>query len=274
MNVRIRRLIRHFFEFLRDIYLNRTLILTLARRDIATRYLGSALGLLWAFAQPAITLLVMWFVFQYGLKSPPVIDFPFSLWLVAGMIPWFFISDGLSGATYSILEYRFLVKNVTVRLSILPIVKILSGLFIHGFLVGLMLVLFLIYGIWPDIYALQILYYIFAAIVLLLGLSWVTSSLILFLKDVGQVVGIVLQLGFWATPIIWNINLIPPNCQWMIKFNPALYIVEGFRDALIYKVWFWDHAYLTAYYWCFTAAVFLFGAVLFKRLRPHFADVI
>ncbi len=265
---------RLFFEFLRDIYRNRSLILILTRRDLKARYLGSALGLIWAFAQPLVTIFVMWFVFQYGLKSPPIIDFPFSIWLICGIVPWFFIADSLQNATYAVSEYSFLVKNVSVRLSVLPIVKILSALTIHCFMVGILFAFAAFQGIYPDIYALQLLYYQFAAIVMLMGLTWMTSALILFLKDVGQAVGIVLQLGFWATPVIWNLNLIPQEYRWILKINPALYIVEGFRDSLVYKVWFWERSYLGLYYWTLTCIVFCVGALLFKRLRPHFADVV
>ncbi len=271
---KITDLLNSFLEFIKDIYRNRALIKTLTQRDIKSRYLGSALGLIWAFVHPTVTIFVMWFVFQFGLKSPPVIDFPFSLWLITGMIPWFFFSEALGSGTYAVLEYSFLVKNVSVRLSILPIVKILSAFIVHMFLVALVLVVYLCYGIVPDLYSLQLIYYIFATIVLLLGLSWIASSLILFVKDVGQAVNIILQLGFWFTPIIWNINLIPSRFRWIIKFNPVLYIIEGFRDSMIYKIPFWDHAYMTIYFWFVTLLIFCFGAVLFKRLRPHFADVL
>lgn len=267
-------LFAHFISFLRDIYTNRALIATLAGRDIKARYLGSAFGFAWAFVQPTVTVFVMWFVFQFGLKSPPVVDVPFSLWLVAGMIPWFFFSECLSGGTVSVLEHHYLVKHVSVRLSILPIVKVITGLTIHAFLVALALAVFIGHGVWPDLHALQLAYYSFAAAVLLLGLSWMTSSLVLFVRDVGQAVTIALQLGFWFTPIVWNYRLTPEGMHWALKLNPVLYLVEGYRDALIYKVWFWEKPVLTAYYWTLAGLAFCLGAVLFRRLRPHFADII
>ncbi len=268
------RLVKQFLEFFRDIIRNRALILTLTKRDIKASYLGSFLGLLWAFLQPLVTIFVMWFVFQFGLRVPPVIDFPFSLWLVAGLIPWFFFSGALITATYAVLEYSYLVKNITVRLSILPIVKIISALVVHVAMVLVVVVMFTCYRRPPDIYWLQLPYFVFCTVVLLLGLTWITSSLVLFVRDVGQAVQVIVQLGFWCTPVVWNVKLVPPQYQWLIKLNPALYIVEGFRDALIYKIWFWDRFEQTPYFWSFTIVVFCFGAILFKRLRPHFADVI
>jgi len=171
--------------------------------------LGSYLGILWAFIQPAITVLILWFVFQVGFKSMPVDNVPFVLWLVCGMFPWFFISDSISGATDSIVASSYLVKKVVFRVSLLPVVKIISALLIHVFFVGLLFLMFAAYGHTPTLYNLQVVYYIFAAMCLVLGLSWLTSALVIFLKDIGQLVAMLLQFGFWATPVFWSVKMIP-----------------------------------------------------------------
>ena len=267
-------MVRVFYNFLLDLFRNRSLIRQLTVRDFRTRYLGSYLGLLWAFIQPTITILIFWFVFEVGFKSAPVGDLPFILWLITGIIPWFFIADTLSSATYSIVENNYLVKKVVFRVSMLPIVKLLSALVIHMFFVIVIFLFFMAYGIRPTLYSLQVLYYGFAMIIFLLGLSWVTSSLIIFLKDVGQIVAMFLQFGFWLTPIFWAIDMVPENYRFFIKLNPAYYIIQGYRDSFIHKVWFWEHPLYSTYYWGVTAIVFVAGAIIFNRLRPHFADVL
>jgi lipopolysaccharide transport system permease protein/teichoic acid transport system permease protein len=263
-----------FFKFLLDLFRNRSLIVQLTGRDFKTRYLGSYLGLLWAFIQPTVTILIFWFVFEVGFKSAPVGDFPFVLWLITGIIPWFFVADTLSTATNSVVENSFLVKKVVFRVSMLPIVKLLSALIIHLFFVLVIFAFFIAYDIRPTLYSLQVFYYGFAMIVLLLGLSWMTSALIVFLKDVGQIVTMGLQFGFWLTPIFWAIDMVPVKYQFFIKLNPAYYIIQGYRDSFIHKVWFWEHPLYSAYYWGVTALLFVAGAVIFNRLRPHFADVL
>ena len=265
---------RNFINFLLDLYRNRGLILQLTVRDFKTRYLGSYLGLLWAFIQPTVTILIFWFVFEVGFKSAPVGDFPFILWLITGIIPWFFIADTLSSATNCIVENSFLVKKVVFRVSMLPIVKLLSALVIHLFFVVVIFAFFMAYGIPPTLYSLQVFYYGFAMIVMLLGISWLTSALIIFLKDVGQIVAMCLQFGFWLTPIFWSLQMIPEKYQIYLKLNPVYYIVQGYRDSFIHNVWFWEHPLYTAYYWLFTGCIFVLGAVVFSRLRPHFADVL
>ena len=263
-----------FLTFLLDILRNRRLLWELTKKDFQTRYLGSYLGILWAFIQPTITVLIFWFVFQVGFKSTPVDNFPFVLWLICGMFPWFFISDSISSATNSILDNSYLVKKVVFRVALLPIVKIISAFIVHVFFVGILLLMFALYGYTPTLYNLQIIYYMFAASCLLLGIAWLTSALTVFLKDVGQLVAMILQFGFWGTPIFWSLRTIPEKYMLFLKLNPAYYIIEGYRNSFIYNRWFWEDANLAIYYWLITGIMLLIGAVAFKKLRPHFADVL
>ena len=246
----------------------------MTKRDFRQRYLGSYLGILWAFIQPVITVFIFWFVFEVGFKSMPVEGFPFILWLICGMFPWFFFADSVSGAAGSILENSFLVKKIVFRVELLPIVKIMSALVVHMFFVVIMFLLFAVYGYEFDLYNLQIFYYLFAIICLVTALSWMVSALTVFLRDVGQFVGMGLQFLFWGTPIFWSLNMLPEKYRLLMKLNPVYYIVEGYRDAFINKMWFWEHAHITPYFWLTTVVMLLIGVFIFKRLRPHFADVL
>lgn len=268
------RYITLFFHFLKDLIHNRRLLWDLTKKDLKQRYVGSYLGILWAFIQPAITVLIFWFVFQVGFKSMPVDNFPFVLWLVCGMFPWFFFSDAWNGATQSIIANSFLVKKVVFRVSLLPMIQIISALLVNLFFVGILFFMFAVYGYLPTVYNLQVVYYLFGLICLVFGLSLITSSLVIFLKDVGQLVGMMLQFGFWGTPIFWNLNMIPLSYQWIFKLNPMYYIVEGYRNSFIYHTWFWELGYTTIWFWTVTSFIMLLGAALFKKLRPHFADVL
>lgn len=267
-------MLRRFIQFIIDLYCSRDLILQLVIRDFKTRYLGSYLGLFWAFIQPVITILILWFVFDVGFKSAPVGDLPFILWLVTGIIPWFFISECLSGGTVAVVENSYLVQKIVFRISILPVVKLLSALIVHLFFVLIIFAFFIAYHIPVTIYSIQVLYYGLSSIVLLLGLIWLTSALMVFLKDVGQIVAMVIQFGFWLTPIFWSLQMVPGKYHVLIKLNPIYYIIQGYRDCFIHKVWFWQHPFYTVYFWGMTGGIFILGAVVFSRLRPHFADVL
>ena len=156
---------------------NRVLIMQLARNDFKTKYAGSVFGIVWAFIQPAITIVVYWFVFQVGLgaadvTAPTGITYPFVLWLICGLVPWFFFQDTLVGGTNALLEYTYLVKKVVFKISILPIVKEISALFVHLFFIFLMLVLFTLSGHFPDLHSLQVFYYSFCLFMYSLGVCY------------------------------------------------------------------------------------------------------
>ncbi len=268
------KLITFFIQFFKDFIKNQRLIMDLSKKDFKARYLGSYLGILWAFVQPTVTIVIFWFIFQVGFKSMPVDNFPFILWLAAALIPWNFFADGLLNGTNSITEYSYLVKKVVFRVSILPVIKLYSALLVHLFFVLFLFVMYGVYGYSPDIFNVQIVYYLFAAFVLTLGLSWLTASLMIFLKDVGQFISMMLQFGFWMTPIFYSLTTIPDKFQFFMKLNPMYYIIEGYRDAFIYKTWFWEHPNLTLYFWIMTLFFLALGTLAFKKLRPHFADVL
>ena len=262
------------FGFLKAIFQSKTLLWSLTKNEFKQKYVGNILGIFWAFIQPAAMIGIFWFVFQVGFKSKPVDNFPFILWLVTGMFPWFYFSEGLSAGTNSVQANAFLVKKVVFRVSLLPIIPLLSAISIHIFFVFFMFGMFLYYGYTPEIYWLQIVYYMFATSVLLLGLSWLTSSIVIFFKDIGQLVAIVIQFGFWLTPIFWSLKMVPEKYHWIINLNPMAYIVDGYRNSMIYHKWFWEDMSFTLYFWSFTIIIFILGGFTFKKLRPHFADVL
>jgi len=178
-----------------ELYQNRKLVLSLAKNDFKTKYAGSYLGIVWAFIQPIVTILVYWFVFSVGLKAGTVSDYPFVLYLVSGIVPWFFFQDALNGGTNALLEYNYLVKKVVFKISILPIVKIISALFVHVFFVVFALILCACYGYTPSLYTLQIIYYSVCTFLFVLGLVYATSAIVIFFRDLTQIINIGLQVG-------------------------------------------------------------------------------
>ena len=151
-------------NILKSIWSNRQLVWKLAKNDFKTRFAGSYLGIVWAMIQPIVIVLVYWFVFEKGLSAGAVlaksgIEVPFVLWLTSGLVPWFYFSEALSMGTNTLLEYNYLVKKVVFQIDILPLVKVISAVFIHVFFVCFMLVIYAGYGYFPDLYTLQVVYY-------------------------------------------------------------------------------------------------------------------
>lgn len=268
-------------NLVKDLWNNRKLILNLAKNDFKTQYAGSYLGMFWAFFQPVVTILVYWFVFEVGLNAGRMstkegIEVPFVLWLVAGIVPWFFFQDALMGATNALTQYSYLVKKVVFKISVLPIVKILSAFFVHVFFVAFAIFLFTCYGQFPGVMIVQAIYYTVCVFVLVLGLSYITCAVVVFFRDLSQIISIVLQVGVWMTPIMWNFDAInmPEVLKFIFKLNPMYYVVMGYRDTFINKVWFWEHSGLTIYFWCVAIVLFIIGTYVFRKLKIHFADVL
>ena len=260
-----------------ELFQSRHLIWKLAKNDFKKRYAGSYLGAVWAMVQPVVTVVMYYIVFEVimGSGRPMANDeIPYVLFLTAGLVPWFYFNESLQNGTNSMLEYNYLVKKVVFKISILPIIKIIAATFIHVFFACILLVIAAIYGYFPSIYTIQLVYYSFCMFILVLGMCYTTCAVMVFFKDLGQIINIALQIGMWATPILWDIQSIGPKAQMLVKINPLVYIVNGYRSTIFEKTWFFEDFYSTMYFWIFTVVIFGIGALVFKRLKVHFADVL
>lgn len=261
-------------SFIRLLYDRHSLITAMAAREVRANYVGSSLGLLWTLIHPVVMITVFWFVFSVGFKTQPLHDVPFVVWLTAGLAPWYIFSDIISGSTNIIIAHAHLVKKTIFSPQILPVVKILSGLITHGIFLSVLLVLLIFQRMPFSLYYLQALYYLFCLLMLSLGIAWALAALNVFVRDVAQLVAVALQIGFWITPIFWDISMMTPKIQRLLKLNPVYYIVQGYRESFITFQPFWSHPLHTAYFWAVTAAVLACGAYIFRKLKPQFPDVL
>lgn len=261
-------------QLINELWNNKSLIWDFAKNDFKTRYSGSIFGITWAFILPIMTILTFWFVFQVGFRSTDVKDIPFICWFVAGMIPWFFFSDAWSSAGNCFSDYSYLIKKVVFKVSMLPLIKIISSVFIHAVFIIFLLTIYVLYGFYPKLIWIQLFYYSFCMIFLALSLSYVTASIAPFFKDISNIVGLILQFGMWLTPIMWPYTMVPDKYQALFKLNPMYYIIEGYRDTLINHVWFWHRYNQTAWFWLIALILFVVGISFYKKLKPHFADVL
>ena len=212
-----------------------------------------------------------------GINLRSGITAPFVLWLIAGLVPWFFFQEVLSGGTNALMEYSYLVKKVVFQVEILPVIKLISCLLVHGFFLLIMLIMALCFGKLPMATWIQILYYSFAASMLALAFGYLTSAIHVFFKDMAQIVSICLQFGMWLSPIMYQETMFSADYPWIVtvlKLNPFYYIVAGYRDSILTGNWFWERPTLTVYFWVVTLVIGFAGLKVFKRLRPHFSDVL
>jgi lipopolysaccharide transport system permease protein/teichoic acid transport system permease protein len=246
----------------------------MARREVARQYVGSLLGFMWTFIQPLAMIFVFWVVFGIGFKTQPVKNVPFIVWLTAGMAAWFIFADIINGCAVVIVSNAHLIKKTLFHSQMLPVVKIVSCLITHSVFLLVLAAVIMFHRMPWSLYYLQFVYYLFCLCVLGLGLGLGLSALNVFVRDIGQITGVVLQIGFWATPIFWDLVIMPPKIQTLLKLNPMFYIVQGYRESFIYFCPFWRHPLQTVYFWFVALLMFAIGALIFKKLKPQFADAL
>ena len=254
---------------------NKDLILYLTKNDFKKKFAGSTLGVFWAFAQPMVTVLLYWFVFTH-IRDGSNDAYPYILFLLGGLVPWFYFSESIVSATNCFMEYSYLVKKVVFDIEVLPVIKLLSGLITHVFFMAITLLLMLILGVMPTFNSIGFIYYTFCLFMFLFGLTYLTSSINVFLPDLGQFISTILQALMWLTPILWNYETTFTTFSFRIifKLNPLFYIVQGYRAVLFEGQNIFYNPKLMIYFWVFTIALLVVGNIVFKKLRPHFSDVL
>ncbi|MGQ3480966.1 ABC transporter permease [Paenibacillus sp. TY11] len=261
-------------NIIHDLWRNRHLLMNMSKSDFKNRFSGSYFGVVWAIIQPLMTILIFWFVFQVGFRAQPISNVPFILWLCAAMIPWNFFSDAIINSTGAFTSYSFVVKKLVFKIGLLPLVKVTASFFLNIAFNIFLILIYSLYGDFPGIHLLSIIYFNICLFALITALAYFLSTLNVFFRDTTQIVGILLQFGIWLTPIMWEESVIPENLRWLIKLNPIYYIVNGYRDALINKIWFFEHPTQTLYFWGVTMILATIALTFYKKMKSHFADVL
>ncbi len=249
-------------------------IRTMAITEIRSRYVDTIGGLIWALVHPLLIILVYWFVFSVGFKVTPPGGVPFILVFLSGFIPWIIVNETLAGSTNIIQANSHLVTKTVFPTEILPVVRLLVSLVTHFVMLLVLLVIMFVSDISFSVYNFQFLYYLFALTVFILGLSWLFSSVNLFFRDTAHILQALLPLWFWLTPIVWFRDMIPQKYQWFLDLNPLVYIVEGYKKSFIYHAPFWEDLHSAAYFWTVGLVAFVCGGLVFRKLKPEFAEVL
>lgn len=251
-------------------------ILKLARSELIKTYRGAALGWAWALVKPTVRILVFWFAFTVGLRAgKPVEGYPYILWLVAGFLPWFYMSDMLNGGAGCVRKQKHLVTKMKFPVSTIPTFVSISHLYVHFVLLAITIVLFMAFGFMPDIYYLQIIFYMFIMFVFFTIWGLFAGLLSAISADFQNLVRSFTQAIFWMSGIMYNVDIIHnPTIRLLLKFNPITVISGGYRKAFIYKQWFWEDPVELGCF-CVTLTIFTLMALwAYKNLRKEIPDVL
>ena len=264
------------FALLRSFYSNRSLVSNLVKREVIGRYRGSVLGLFWSFFNPILMLTVYTFVFSVVFKAKWAggsnSKTEFALVLFAGLLVFNLFSECINRAPGLIISNVNYVKKVIFPLEILPIVALGSAGF--HFLASLIvwLAFYLIFfGIPPATILLMPLILI-PLVLITLGLSWLLASLGVYLRDVGQIIGMVITVLMFLSPIFYPIAALPQQYRHFMQISPLTFVVEQTRDLMM---WGKDMDWLGWSLWTVISfAIAWLGFVWFQKTRKGFADVL
>lgn len=258
---------------------NFNLLRSLVRRDLEARYKGSLIGNLWPLVNQIVQLLIYTYVFsivlqvKLSIQTLPENRLTFGLWLFAGLLPWMAFSSGLTQAAHTVIGQPNLVKKVVFPLSLLPIVPILTAFIETAFgMMALIVFVAVISGNLHPTLALLPLVWI-PQLLLTMGLGYFAAGFTVFLRDIPQTLGVVINIWMYLTPIIYPAKAIPAGWRdWVFWCNPMTAIVEVYRDLILKgEVSHWGEWGVAS---VVAVVIFSGGFWCYKRLRPAFADVL
>ena len=262
-------------KFLITLWKNRKLVWQLGKNDFKNRFAATSLGAIWGFLQPFVFMVTYVIVFQYILKIGSGGEYPYAVWFFPGMTMWQWINEGILSASSSIRQYSYLVKKVVFPVDVIPAISIIASSFVGIFLLIIAIVICIAFGYFPNI--LTLIYVIFASLCFIISITRLTSAVTTVLPDFANLLGIIMQLFFWFTPIIWDLSRLAGH-QTLLKImqcSPFSYLILSFREVFeVENIIFIGNGIYTSVFWIITIIIFIWGNSIFNRTKKDFADVL
>lgn len=256
-------------KFFKSLYEYRELLKTSISKDIRGKYKNSVLGILWSFLNPLLQIAVYAIVFPLIMRN----NLPnYTVFLCCGLIPWNFFSSAISRTSFTMIENGNIIKKVYFPREVLPLSVVTSEAV--NFIISTIIILAFVLGYGMGISKFIIFYPLVLIVqyLLLIGISFIVSSITVYFRDLQHFISIILQLLFYATPIVYAPNTIPESFQWILKYNPMTYIINGYRDIFYYQQTPDIKALLMVLGICI--AICLVGYIIFNKLQRRFAEEI
>lgn len=251
----------------RNLYNYRELIKTSVKKDIGGKYKHSFFGVLWSFINPLLQIGVYALIFPLIMKN----SIPnYTVFMVCGLIPWAYFSTVLNRASFVMIENGNIIKKVYFPREILPLSLVTSETV--NFLISSVLIFafVLIKGMGVTKYILVFPLVLLVQYVILLGLALIFSSVTVYFRDLQHFIGVILQLYFYATPIVYSVDTIPEQFRWILKFNPMTYIIDGYRDIFYNQTM--PNMKMLGIVFLIGFIVMIIGYIIFNKLQKRFAE--
>lgn len=254
---------------------NRKRLLRLANYELKAQNNGTVFGFLWNFFNPALQIAVYWFVFAIGLNTqPPKGQYSYIIWMIVGIIPWFFISNALQASAMSIYGYSSILKRMYLPLSIVPVKTIVSALIGHIWSMLVVFSVMIFSGNWVNPMVYQLPYYMFAILIFLVGYGLFASAINVVFKDYQKIFSAVIRLLFYITPIVWVQDALPEEVRFALSLNPFAYIIDGYRNCILYGISLTETWKQGLWFWGCTVFSLIYGSMVHMKFRKKFMDLL
>lgn len=251
----------------KKIYNYRELLKTNVKKEIRGRYKNSFLGILWSFLNPLLQLLVYSVIFGALLAGG---DETYPIYICVALIPWTYFTTAISQAAFTVIGNADIIKKVYFPREILPISVVTSGAvnFVISTIIILAFVIFSGLGLsWYIVFYPLIL---LIQYILLLGISFIVSSVTVYFRDLEHIIGVVLMAAFYATPIVYNIEQLPHTLQVLVNLNPMTHLINGYRDIFYYHQM--PNMEILFILLGISLVLTIAGYFIFKKLQKGFAE--
>lgn len=254
-------------KIFKELYNYRELLKTNVKKEVRGKYKNSFLGILWSFLNPLLQLAVYSIIFGslLGGGNPT-----YHIYVCVALIPWTYFTSAIQQADYTIISNGNIIKKVYFPREILPISVATSGA-INFVISTLIILVFCIFsGLGLTAYALWYPVILLVQYILVLGISFIVSSITVYVRDLEHIIGVVLMAAFYATPIVYKLEQLPANLQVIMQLNPMTHIINAYRDIFYYQQ-MPDFQSLGILFIA-SLALLIGGYFIFKKLQKGFAE--
>jgi len=252
---------------------NLSLVFQLAKRDFLERFTGSILGVFWAFILPAVNIAIYTLIFSkvMSVKLPNLdITYGYGLYLAAGLLPWITFSNTIIRISGIFLEKKHIISKVSINLLYFPLSVVLSESISFIISMGIFISVLIFLGVPFDKLALLLPFIYFFQQLLAFSLGLIFGVLNVFIRDIKEIVNIIMQLWFWLTPIVYTVNILPKTLKKYIIYNPSYSFIHFYQNVFVLKE---NVNFKIIFIYSFvTITLFIFSYIIFKKLEKEIRD--
>lgn len=251
----------------KNLYNYRELLKTSVKKDVGGKYKNSFLGVLWSFVNPLLQIAVYAIVFPLIMRNGQP---HYTLFLCSALIPWTYFSTAIIRSSSTMIENGNIIKKVYFPREILPI-SVITSEAVNFVISTILIVIFaLVEGVGLSRFLIFYPIVLIVQYVLLIGISFIVSSITVYVRDMQHIIGVLMQLLFYITPIVYNPESIPADFSWILKYNPMTYLISAYR-SMFYLHQMPDMKPLLILL-LIGIAICIFGYLIFNKLQKKFAE--